>query len=739
MLSLKDLFHLPQVDPILEMIKQDKQGLIVIAGIDPGFNLQAEISTPISPSGRAGIFRILGREILEDNREIFATIIAERKEVFRIPRGLRSRVNLELVDSIDELDGTISRLQHSQINLLIVDRLTPHNARILLDAAQQGHRVLAQMVTVFRGVDIARVLLEWDVPRDKLSSLQWVITVDRVPVLCNCKRKCVIETSLFETIKQRYPYLEVKEHHPYYKAVGCEACEFNGRRNEITTFDIFHTEPDNRDEKISLLPLESYLLGLAESGYIPLSDLLHIESSRLHRTYKLLEATEAALEETRSDLGRKLIELEAANRVLRNRTEELISLQEIGQELIGTTTLRDLARHVCRQTSELCGADKAIFYFRRDDEWLDVIATYGWEPGRIPKQTQIGGICDPEGSALAIPYSGLPPGVKPGKSEKKPAAGLRIPLVVQGVPVGAMIVHSNTKPKFPPGAVALLQTFANQAAIAIQRASLIESLQTKIAQLEAAQEGLAQKERMERELELARDVQQAILPRKFPIIPGYAFSAHNKPARVVGGDFYDVIDLGSGKLGLVIADVSDKGMPAAVYMALTRSLIVAEARREESPRKVLVNVNDLLLALGPARMFVTVFYGVLDTYLRKLFYARAGHDYPFLIRDGEIQPLCGEGVILGYIESKELHLTEETLSLIAGDRLLLYTDGLVDVVSPGGQRLKPNGFAEILKRFSTYPVKDLCTEIFSQIADFQGRTQQFDDMSLLVVEVLDTD
>lgn len=410
MLSLRDFFHLPQVDPILHMIKQNKGGLIVIAGIDPGFNFHAGISTPISPSGRTGMFRILGREIPKENKEIFATIIGESKEIFRVLRGLRRRVKIKLVDSIDEVDSIIPLTQCSQNDLLIVDRLTPHNASVLLDAAQQGYRVLAQMDTVFRGVDIARELLEWNVPRDTLSGLKWVITMDRVPLLCGCKRKCTVETTLVKTIERRYPFLKINQKQPYYETVGCKACDYSGRRNEITKFDIFHADPDTRYEKPSLFPLESYLLGLAERGYIPLSDLLYIESDQLYRTYKLLEASEAALEETRSDLGRKLVELETANRVLRNRTEELISLQEIGQDLIGTTTLRDLARHICRQASELCGADRAIFYFHRDDEWLDVIATHGWEPGRVPKQIQAGGICDPEGSALAVPLNGLPPG-----------------------------------------------------------------------------------------------------------------------------------------------------------------------------------------------------------------------------------------------------------------------------------------------------------------------------------------
>ncbi len=119
-----------------------------------------------------------------------------------------------------------------------------------------------------------------------------------------------------------------------------------------------------------------------------------------------------------------------------------------------------------------------------------------------------------------------------------------MPLTAQDQRVGAMIVHSARKTSFGQAEVALLQTFANQAALAIQRTGLIEQLRAKIAQLEIAQVGLARKERMESELELARQVQQSMLPRTFPQVPGYQFAARNEPARQVGGDFYDVISLG---------------------------------------------------------------------------------------------------------------------------------------------------------------------------------------------------
>lgn len=254
-------------------------------------------------------------------------------------------------------------------------------------------------------------------------------------------------------------------------------------------------------------------------------------------------------------------------------------------------------------------------------------------------------------------------------------------------------------------------------------------------ELQEAQAAMVEKERLERELELARDLQQSILPDEFPQLPSISIAARSRPARQVGGDFYDVIPLDEGHLGLVMADVSDKGMAAALFMALTRSLIRAEAKRQGSPRQVLLNVHRLLMEMSRAGMFVTVFYGVFDPVRGNLRYARAGHDYPLLYRSGseECQSLTAYGMALGYVE--EVFLEEDGVELDPGDRLVLYTDGICHAESSSGEFFGMERLRQTVCNAGSHDAQALCDLIFDRVSTFQTGAAQFDDMALLLLSV----
>jgi serine phosphatase RsbU (regulator of sigma subunit) len=769
MLKLRDFLHLPQLDALVNQLVADETGMVILAGIEAR---PASLDAPgtITPSGLSAIFNILMQEILLARPLAQAVIIAEERALARVPRQFSRRVRLLRVETPQEYAQQIDIAARQRPGLLVIESLTQDSAEAAFRAAESGVRVLAQLDSVLRGAPVGHQILEMGVPRGRLPALHWVLTNQRMSVLCaRCKRPVEPGTEPFDRLRGRYPHLAPvidrllhgesaggclekravkKQRAQFYRAGTCDRCRGTGYEGDIAVFDIFRNDPQREDffTQESLLSLEEYALHLAASGELDLDDLLDLESHHLRRTYQLLASSERKLTETNTALNRKLFELEASNRVLVQRTEVLMSLQDLGQALITSTDLADLATRICRRAGELCGADRVTLYFRRADgeeaSTAEILALRGWDSSFVGQRLELHHLFDPQEKPRITRYMQSPPGIHPVQlalgeeaQEKQILMGLRVPLVAQERQVGAMIVQCTQKDHFTPGETALLQTFANQAALAIQRAGLVEELRAKISQLEQAQADLVTKERMERELELARQVQQSMLPQRFPEVSGYALSARNEPARQVGGDFYDVILLNNDHFGVVIADVADKGLPAALYMALTRSLLLAEARRALSPREVLENINRLLLELAAMGGFVSIFYGVVDRPARQMVYARAGHERPLLLRNGEIRQLPGEGAVLGILEAENLNLSEETVSLSAGDRIILFTDGLTDVADADGRFSGRARLETLLLAREELPADQICNAIFSDLASFQGQAEQFDDMTLLVLEV----
>jgi serine phosphatase RsbU (regulator of sigma subunit) len=252
--------------------------------------------------------------------------------------------------------------------------------------------------------------------------------------------------------------------------------------------------------------------------------------------------------------------------------------------------------------------------------------------------------------------------------------------------------------------------------------------------LQAAQAELVEKEKLERELQLARQIQMSVLPNELPAVPGYDFGALMQPARAVGGDFFDFIPLRGGKLGVVVGDVTDKGMPAAIFMAQTYALLHAEASRNAAPHLALRRANQHLLRMNARGLFATILYGILDPPSRTFTYARAGHDLPLLYQPGSGASLLprGAGQPLGILE--EPALDRQTTHLPPGGALLLYTDGATDERSPqdeifGAQRLK-----QAFNEAAGAPAQAGCQQIYQALLDFKGGAPGFDDVTLVLIK-----
>ena len=262
-----------------------------------------------------------------------------------------------------------------------------------------------------------------------------------------------------------------------------------------------------------------------------------------------------------------------------------------------------------------------------------------------------------------------------------------------------------------------------------------EELARAYRELQAAQAALVEKERLERELELAREIQRRLLPKTYPQLAGFDCAAKSRPARLVGGDFYDVIPLGDDCVGLVMADVSGKGMPAALFMALTRSLMRAEAQRCASPKEALLRVHKLLMEMSRTELFVTVLYGVLDLTARTFCYARAGHERALYHspRGDQCRFLEGDGMLLGMVDP--VVLEELCLDLLPGDRIVLFSDGITDANSADGQHFGRQRLVAAVAESSESTAQVLCDGVFRDVQAFQAGSEQFDDMALLVAHI----
>jgi len=304
------------------------------------------------------------------------------------------------------------------------------------------------------------------------------------------------------------------------------------------------------------------------------------------------------------------------------------------------------------------------------------------------------------------------------------AAGVKlaVPLVSQGELIGVLNLGPRlSEQDYSSDDRRLLDSLAAQAAPALRVAQLVREQQAEA----------ATRQRFEQELEVARLIQQNFLPKELPDLPGWQIAAFYRPAREVGGDFYDVIPLPDGRVGFVIGDVTDKGVPAALVMSATRSVLRASAQRLIEPGEVLERVNEHLCPDMPEKMFVTCLYGVLDPDSGLLRFANAGHDLPYVQTTDGVIELRARGMPLGLMPGMAYEEKEATLD--PGDSVLLHSDGVLEAHDPerdmfGAPRLKetmaqgPGG-------------QEMIDHVLSSLAAFTGPdAEQEDDITMVTLQ-----
>jgi serine phosphatase RsbU (regulator of sigma subunit) len=246
----------------------------------------------------------------------------------------------------------------------------------------------------------------------------------------------------------------------------------------------------------------------------------------------------------------------------------------------------------------------------------------------------------------------------------------------------------------------------------------------------------AENERVQKELDLARGIQKSFLPDSPPRVPGFDLAALNTPAMEVGGDFYDFIPVSLDQWGLVIADVSGKGFPAALFMALSRTLLRANTRGNPGVIETINRANNMITEQQSTSMFVTLFYGVLDPRRKTLTYVNAGHNPPLVLGrgSGDVMMLAARGIALGIMP--DMQFEEKEIALRPGDILVLFTDGVTEAVNRQNEMFGPERLSRLVVENKNLSAQELIKKIEQSVLAFGEGQPQFDDLTLLAVKVL---
>lgn len=296
---------------------------------------------------------------------------------------------------------------------------------------------------------------------------------------------------------------------------------------------------------------------------------------------------------------------------------------------------------------------------------------------------------------------------------------LAVPLKLKNKMIGVLcIFNKKDNAQFTPEDLRLLSIIGIQSTQTIENARLYEEERKLLA--------------LEEDLRTARNIQQSLLPKNNPQIEGLEICGLSIPAKEVGGDYYDFIQIDDSRLGIAIADVSGKGTPAALLMANLQASLRGQAFINPSVKDTVTKVNLMISRFMEMGKFITLFYGILDHKNKTLTFTNAGHNFPFLLsREGNLSKLEKGGTILGMLNYLEYE--EETVQLKPGDTLLLYTDGITEAMNEKEELFEEERLLEILQTNQNVSAQELSRKIVDKVNSFQGTLPQGDDITLVLI------
>ncbi|NLX08457.1 MAG: SpoIIE family protein phosphatase [Chloroflexi bacterium] len=412
--------------------------------------------------------------------------------------------------------------------------------------------------------------------------------------------------------------------------------------------------------------------------------------------------------------------------------EQLATLYEITRSLNSTLDLDEVLENIMDRVIEVTGAERGFLMLCEPgkDEMLFKVARgldrSDLETPAFQVSTTIVHEVERTRKPLLTDNAQFDPRFQRGESIM--VLGLRsilcVPILVKDRLLGLVYVDNRLQAGlFNREHLALLTAFAGQAGTAIENARLYQVA--------------VEKGRMEKELQMAHDIQRGLLPNTLPTLPGYEIAADWHSAREVAGDFYDCFELDENRLGLVIADVSDKGAPAAIFMAVARSLIRGNALSASSPEETLRQTNSLILHDTQSGMFVTVYYAIVQPG-GAITGVNAGHNRPlhFHAAQDTHEFLPRGGHPLGWFA--ELPVQAVSIQLEPGDVLIFYTDGLTEAENIYGEPYGDERLVEVVRAAAQLPAADILKHILSSVSAFMGAAPPFDDTTLVVLRYTGT-
>jgi len=396
------------------------------------------------------------------------------------------------------------------------------------------------------------------------------------------------------------------------------------------------------------------------------------------------------------------------------RVDALVSLQKAAQQIPNILELDELLDFIVHRIAVDFGCIESSILLIESDQF-HLAAVHGcqvFKKGeRWPVTEGISGQVVVTGRAHYAPdvsqelhYAACEPDTR---------SELVIPLTVGDRVIGVFCASHHELDAFPPAQIELLKALAGHIAVAVDNAQRIRQERQQV-------------QRLHKDHEEARRIQETLLPRQAPHVPGFAFEAEWLPAGVVGGDWYDYIPLSEGRWALVLADVSGKGMPAALMMSAVRGMVRSLAPLASGPGEVLSRVNQMLLEDVATGRYVTMIYAVLDPSSRRLTFASAGHPWPLLCHGGDVRPLHTDaGMPLGLFPSQ---FTEHVVTLCHDFRLLFYTDGISEALNRDNEEFGSCRVAEFVANRDCS-----ASNLLQDIREFSGDRGPSDDATLILL------